>query len=68
MRGERGKRPAVWGELQQEIIYKLPGVQEGLKKDLEKREQKRLVRVRCHRDYSGEKKMRDGTWIKLNLG
>jgi len=31
----------------------LPGVQEGLKKDLEKREQKRLVRVRCYRDYSG---------------
>jgi hypothetical protein len=36
VRGERGKRPAVWGELQQEIIYKLPGVQEGLKKDLRK--------------------------------
>jgi hypothetical protein len=42
-------------------------VQEGLKKDLGKQEQKRLVRVRCHRDYSGGKKMRDGTWIKLNL-
>jgi len=31
----------------------LPGVQEGLKKDLGKQEQKRLVRVKCHRDYSG---------------
>jgi len=30
-------------------------VQEGLKKDLGKQEQKRLVRVRCHRDYSGGK-------------
>jgi hypothetical protein len=30
-------------------------VQEGLKKDLGKQEQKRLVRVRCYRDYSGGK-------------
>ena len=55
MRGERGKRPAVRGITTRDYL-KVARSAARIKKDLEKtREQKGLVRVRGHRNYSGGK-------------
>ena len=49
----KGESAPPYGEILAAENLKLPEAQEGLKKDLGKQEQKGLVKVRCHRDYSG---------------